>query len=276
METLFKNNEYNKQFSEKGYVVVALTDITLLEKTINVFDVHSNVDLGKLEGYQNNNSGVSFHSTFLDYNKNYKKSVADYLYPLFSHVISYFLQDYKIIQLNVFNKLPNSGFVSPHQNLTTVDEDNFTSLSIWIPLQDTNEQNGCLYFAPSSNKKFEKYRNPYIYWPPLKTSPNIDDYHMLPVPLKFGEALIFDDSIVHASPDNLSDKPRLSFHCLAIPTLSTPVYPKKVNDTVIELIEVDDDFWFYYTPGDVEPEGKAIKRIPYKERLYSKEDLYNY
>lgn len=271
-ELIFKNAELNGLFQKKGFVVVELPNKSTLLETFNNIQAELANPLNTLKGFQNSNSNVAFHSTFLDNNKIYKQTVKNQLLPFFNIILCEYIVEYRIIQLNVFNKLPNTGFVSPHQNLTTVDEEFFTSLSIWVPLQDTNEENGGLFLKPRSGKKFEKYRNPYIYWPPLKCSTDIADYGMVPLSLKLGQAVIFDDSIVHASPDNFSNQPRLAFHGVAIPKTASPVYPKRNGDS-IDLIEVNDEFWFQYSPGDPEPTLPIIKKVKYIERIYTKQDI---
>ena len=52
--------------------------------------------------------------------------------------------EYVPLCVNVFEKLPNSGndAVPIHQNPSFVDEPEFKSYSIWIPLQDVDKDNG--------------------------------------------------------------------------------------------------------------------------------------
>lgn len=269
---IFVNAQQNDFYNANGWILIDLeNDHAILESQINVQN-ELKLKIKDLRGAQNLDFNISIHTTFLDSNKLYKESVRESLTPLFEQIIQKYIPDHKIIQINIFNKQPQSGYLSPHQNLTTVDEDFYTSLSIWIPLQDTDENNGCLYFLPNSQGKFEKYRNPYINWPPLKWSTDMNDYPLKPIKMNLGQILIFNDSLVHASPDNFSEISRVSFHGLAIPNHASPIYPRK-NNHQIEIIEVDKDFWFYYSPGDPEPTHPVIKRVNYKERKYTQEDI---
>ena len=97
---------------------------------------------------------------------------------------------------------------------------------------------------------------------------------MVAVNLKVGQVLVFDDSIVHGSPDNESANDRFVFHYIAIPKETNPIFCQKIND-VVNLIEVDDLFWQNYTPGDVDPESPIIKTVAYKTKVYTKETLLN-
>jgi hypothetical protein len=262
----------NQTLQETGFVVVDFFDPTQLSA---VFEkVSTQINTEKFAANNHLDIDVSFHCTYLDPDKAYKLLIWKELNELIAPFLTAYFQDYKTIQANLFNKAPGTGFIAPHQNLTTVDEDTYTSVSIWIPLQDTTEHNGTLHFMPRSHGKFERFRNSNIHWAPMDAAADINAYHMVPVSLKVGQALIFDDSIVHASPDNLSAHNRYVFHYLAIPKMAQPIYCKR-SDSVMQLIEVDALFWQTYTPGDPTPQGPIRKTVPFTPRVYTKQALLN-
>ncbi len=51
-----------------------------------------------------------------------------------------------------------------HQNWTFVDEDKFTSVSVWVPLCDVSRFNGTLEVVPKTHNTLTKYRSPSIPW----------------------------------------------------------------------------------------------------------------
>lgn len=267
---ILKSPNFNEELRTNGYVVLDFFDSTLLENAFKIISTKNNE--GKFSTNNNNNIDVSFHCTFLDPDKSYKQLVWKVLNDLIGPFLEEYVIDYKIIQANLFNKAPGTGIIYPHQNLTTVDEGKHTSISIWIPIQDTNTENGTLYFLPKSHGRYEPYRNSNIHWAPMNASSKIEDYKMTPVNLKVGQVLVFDDSIVHGSPDNESNKDRFVFHYIAIPKDTNPIFCQKIND-IINLIEVDDFFWQNYTPGDEEPKSPVIKTLTYKTKVYTKETL---
>lgn len=267
---ILKDNALNEELQSQGFVVTNFCSTTLIEESFKkVLSQNKEVNL-----LCNNNQiiDVPFHCTFLDHDKFYKKQIWKILTNLIEPFLTETFIDYKIIQANLFNKAPGTGFITPHQNLTTVDEEKYTSISIWVPLQNTNSNNGTLHFLPKSHGRFELYRNSNIHWAPMDASNQIDDYKMLPINVNIGQALIFDDSIVHGSPDNNSAENRYVFHYLAIPSKSKPVFCKKI-DGHVHLIEVDDMFWQNHTPGDAEPTSPVVKIQPFKPRIYTKENL---
>lgn len=264
------NEAQNKTLNELGYVVVDFCEPEKIKDTFSNIEKHNSA----LKFANNNHKSidVTFHCTYLDHDKNYKLIVWQELLSLIDTFLDATFTNHKIIQANLFNKAPGTGFIAPHQNLTTVDEEEYTSVSIWVPLQNTTETNGTLHFMPKSHGKFEQYRNSNIHWAPMDASSEISDYQMIPINLNVGQALIFDDSIVHASPINLSNENRYVFHYLAIPKQANPVFCKRTN-TEVSLIQVDDLFWQNYTPGDPEPTSPIIKTKPFTPRVYTKESL---
>jgi hypothetical protein len=269
---VLKNSDLNEQLKINGFVIINFCDSILLENVFKV--ITSQISEVKFLSNNNQNIDVTFHCTFLDHDKSYKQLIWELLTDLINPFLVENFIDYKILQANLFNKAPGTGVIHPHQNLTTVDEEKHTSVSIWLPLQDTNIENGTLYFLPKSQSRYEPYRNSNIHWAPMNASIKFDDYKMIPVNLKVGQALIFDDSIIHGSPNNNSDINRYVFHYLAIPIEANPIFCQKVNN-IVNLIEVEDMFWQTYTPGDDEPKSPIVKTLPFKTRVYTKETLLN-
>lgn len=223
---------------------------------------------------KNNNEviNVDFHSTFLDHHKPYKEAIYKCVSSLIIENLSDYFLPFKILQANLFNKTKGKGTIVPHQNLTTVDETLHSSYSIWVPFNNTDETNGTIYLAPKSHKKFEKYRNHNKHWAPLYASIDISDYQMIPINVKKGQVLIFNDSLVHASPINRTDESRIVFHALIAPLEAKTVYCSFKSDRV-DLIKVSEDFWKFFTPGDKEPVSPIYKSFSYKDRVYTKESI---
>lgn len=269
---LLKDHQLNQQVLREGFVKVRYFDENVLRASLNEIMGDLKSEVSELKGKQNPDNNVTFHSTFLDTDSFYKAVVWKHLKDLFQPLVDDLLCGHRIIQTSIFNKPPGEGFICPHQNLTTVDEEQFTSLSIWAPLQNTNEVNGTLHLKPRSHGHFEKFRNGDIWWPPLSITQRIEDYGMIAINADVGEVVIFDDSLVHGSPANHSDTDRLIFHCLAIPNKAPAIYCKKTSDKV-ELIEVDHLYWQFSRPGKPIPTGKVLKTVHFEATPYTKEML---
>lgn len=94
-----------------------------------------------------------------------------------------------------------------HQDMTLVDESVYTGINIWIPLIDLTTTNGAIEILPASHRLFKTYRGaslPDIYDGIEKSVHQL----MQPKYLKAGQAIIFDQSIIHYSPANTSGSVR--------------------------------------------------------------------
>lgn len=267
---ILRDPTLNQALLADGFVVV---DFFTAEQLATTFQkVAAQIATERFASNNHKEIDVTFHCTYLDPDPVYKRHVFNELNELITPFLATYFVGHKIIQANLFNKAPGTGFIAPHQNLTTVDEDMHASISIWIPLQDTNVQNGTLHFMPKSHGKFERFRNSDIHWAPMDAAADISSYQMEAVSLRVGQALIFDDSIVHASPDNLSAQNRYVFHYLTIPKQAHPVFCKRAG-AEMQLIEVSDEFWQNYTPGAALPQGPVLKSLPFTPRVYTKQAL---
>jgi hypothetical protein len=102
--------------------------------------------------------------------------------------------------------------LEPHQDWNIVDESKSRSYTLWIALEDTNDQNGALYMLPRSHNTFRGYRHvtiPSIYG---KVYEEVWRY-MVPVHLKAGEGVLFDHAIGHASMPNRTVNDRVAVTC---------------------------------------------------------------
>jgi hypothetical protein len=83
-------------------------------------------------------------------------------------------------------------------------------ITVWIPLVDVDEQNGCLYVIPDSHK-WELYRGERDADDNMRTREDVTKRGTpIPIPMKAGDALLFTNLTFHASNVNKSDGVRWS------------------------------------------------------------------
>jgi hypothetical protein len=270
----FRDNVIASIIEKEGFCKKKLPAAIDVEKFIQITE-KIQATIGGFEGKQNKIANVSFHSSFLDRNKKYKELVWQSFYEPLKTLVNHLFYDFKIVQINIFNKPPGTGYVCPHQNLSIVDERFHSSYSIWIPLQNIDNTNGRLQFIKSSHRKFEKYRSAEIYWRPLAVfEENLKNLPFVGVDIELGFFLIFDDSIVHYSEDNTSKNARIVLHCLSAPSQATCIYPK-IKDNKVYLYKVSDDFWKYHTPGDDVELREIYDLVDYTTRDYDINTVIN-
>ena len=112
-----------------------------------------------------------------------------------------------------------------HQDagVATEEIDNTDMLTVWFPLTDATEDNGCLQIVPGSHKGKVLTHCPGF---DLKTKKKISKLgpgglqipeklfkseHAMPIPMKKGDVLLFTKKTVHSALPNLSDQIRWSF-----------------------------------------------------------------
>lgn len=189
---VFKDIELQHQLNNNGYVVLDFLNHDEI-RFLNKFYTSN---------HPNNISGF-YTSTFakdIDYRKEVNKTIQN---QMKRNLNNYFF-DFKIHCGSFIVKGPDEkSALKMHQDMTLVDESMYTGINIWIPLIDLTPENGAIEILPKSHRLFKTYRG--------ATLPDIYDgiensVHKLmhPLYLKAGQAIVFDQSIIHYSPINKS------------------------------------------------------------------------
>ena len=139
-----------------------------------------------------------------------------------------------------------------HQDWSFVDEQRAASVGLWIPLTDVDLSTGCLQVVPGSHAFPHAPRaacTPFAY-PQLVAQ--LKSECLETVPMKAGQAMLFDNRLFHCSPANIGSAQRIAATAVIVPAGCTMRYYHLVdrdrpND--VEVFEVPDDFFLYHTPG---------------------------
>ena len=166
---------------------------------------------------------------------------------------------YRLVFCNFLVKEPlpgDGGVVQIHQDPTFVDEDRYDTIGIWVPLVDTNLENGAIAVIPGSHRWNHGPRgyggraSPYLGLIPTFLK------HSQALPMRAGTALVFSQKVFHGSPANRSRATRISATALLAPN-EVPLrcyYPNPKLPGKLEVFEVDDLFYTRYLYG-TRPEG---------------------
>lgn len=188
----------------------------------------------------------------------------------------------RAIQLYFFNCKPlggsyivkysgDNGSLLPHQDWSIVDEDSFRSFNIWIPLVDTNSENGAIEVLPHSHNLFRTYRGVNVPDPFYQISEYTWQHHVT-LNMKAGEALLYDHRLIHASGINKTDQPRLAVVFGIIPEQAEMRYYFMENGVISEY-ESNLEFFFDY---DIlkGPQGlRKLRDLNYKINALNEEDF---
>lgn len=165
---------------------------------------------------------------------------------------------------------------SLHQDCNVVDEKKFISLSIWCPLIDVNDKNGCIQVIPGSHKWFDTIRSFNI--PSQFIDFKTVDSILRPVPLKAGSAVVFAHNLFHGSKPNKTNEFRVAA-TYSIASKDAPVIHYIKNGDKIQTCLADEDFLLnkakLLLEGEVEIGAKIINEFPVEQRFFlTKEDIH--
>jgi hypothetical protein len=249
MIRVFQKEEHQETFEKNGYIVLPFyteEEIKELESLYHLF--HPKDEKG------------FFPSTF-SRDKNYRQK-ADYeIRRICARSITEYCLDIKVVCGSFIVKSPglDSG-MCVHQDMSLVDESRFTGINIWVPLVDLTIENGALFVLPGSHRLFPTYRGSSI---PEFFSPVMDEMidYLHPVLVKAGQAVFFDQSIIHFSPPNYSDKSRIvtnTYFTHQTTEFRTYYWNKELHGTdKLEVFQQNDNFM-----TDFEQFGENIRDRP--------------
>lgn len=196
IKKIFKNDSYQHEFEKNGYVIL---DFYTPDEVAFLGTLYKELHPEDEEGF--------FPSTFSK-DKEYRITADAEIRKIGARSIENYFEDIQVVCGSFIVKSPGeTSIMDVHQDMTLVDESEFTGVNIWCPLIDLTDKNGLLYALPGSHRLYPTYRGasvPTIYQ-------NVYDEvrkYSTPLYLKAGQAVVFDQSILHWSKPNLSTEIR--------------------------------------------------------------------
>jgi len=231
-KSIFKDDVLNKEFLENGYIIVPLLEQKQISRLLSFYK----------ELYPDGVKGF-FTTTFAN-NEEHRTKVNNEIRSVSITSLESYFKDFKTYFSSYIIKAPGEDSeLILHQDMTLVDETIFTGINVWTPLIDLDSENGAIQILPKSHRLMPSYRGsslPDIYDNVKEEVKNL----MIPCYLKAGEAIIFDQSIMHYSPPNLSsiERPVINtFVAHKDAKIRTCYWDKKMQNQ-IEIFEHDEDF----------------------------------
>ena len=233
MMKVFKNDSLQEEFEKNGYVIVPFYNQEDIDELINLYaELHPVDETG------------FFPSTFSQ-DKQYRNTADQEIRRIGLKRIQELCEDFKVVCGSFIVKFPGpKSIMNVHQDMTLVDESKYTGINIWCPLIDLNESNGSLWILPGSHRLFPTYRGstiPDIY---EKVKDEIIAC-MSPLFLKAGQAVIFDQSVIHYSPPNESNEKRIvtnTYFTHKEAAFRIAYFNREVSQDQVEVFEQDDSF----------------------------------
>lgn len=234
MERIFKDDELQKRFEIFGYVIVPFLSAIEIENLSNTFrTTFPDVPEG-------------FYSTSFSRDEKAKAILSDAVNSVFDDKVAAISAPYRKLGSCFLTKSSGEkGEMPIHQDWTVVDETKYSSVTIWVPLCDVDENNGAMQVSDGSHRFSDALRAPTLddVFSEVKNEIRKD---LKNIPMKAGEALIFSQALLHASPPNLSDQRRDVITFGFIPQKAELLYYYKNEVGQVEKYDVPDNFFGEY------------------------------
>lgn len=279
MKRVFKSQEHQQRFENDGYIVLPFFndgEIASLQA------IYNRIQPKDYEGF--------YPSTFSN-DKQYRTVADTEIRRVCERSVEKYLQDVKVMcgSFIVKKSIPESA-MCVHQDMTLVDESIYTGINIWVPLVNLNDENGTLQILPKSHRLFPTYRSSTISGIYDDCNEEVKKYLVKIYP-KAGEAVIFDQSIIHYSDQNKSGKERVvtnTYFTHKDATFQT-CYWEEAYGKQVEVFEQDEHFMTNFeqfgqniharpkvgiSKGLVDYDFPKLDAIMLKER-YGKKSLFN-
>ncbi len=251
---MLKNQVLDKKLKEEGYVAIDFFTEEELEKLQHLYhELHKDMDI----------QGLFFTNQSPD--SDYTTRARQELKAIFEPKIEAIFDEMEWVQGIFIVKSPGAGEFRNHQDWSLVDERKYRTYAIWLPLINTDGDNGTICVVKGSHNFYAtRFRSPTM--PYAYGSQEIDELaeeKRIPLKLKAGQAAIFDHGIIHATSTNTSNQNRPAAFVAVKPigtTLLHPYFNKEENK--VELIQVADDFAFGYDLVS-RPKGELYEKMDY-------------
>lgn len=231
---IFRDPEHHRLMWEQGFVETPFLDEGQVQEILDLFNrLHP-------EGVK------GFFTTTFSEDRDYRYEVDAEIRRIAMPSIERLFENYKLYCGSFIVKEPGpKSELILHQDMSLVDESIFTGTNIWVPLVDLTTENGAIEVLPRSHRIFPTYRGASL--------PDIYDgmekevlSYMEPLYLKAGAGLIFDQSIIHYSPPNLSNEVRPVIN-IFITHKDAEIRiafcnPEKYGPDKVEIFRQEDDF----------------------------------
>lgn len=198
----------------------------------------------------------------------YKLAIKEKLEAIFQQAYTHHFQNYRSLNHVFIIKNPGQETTfNIHQDWSVVDETQWPSYNVWVPLQDVDEHSGAMWIIKKSHRLTANIRGAGQLFPNYMDAMNELRPYMVNFPMKAGEALVFRHSTIHGSPPNLSDQQRVVAASSIIPAeADLRIHFQAIGGDQIEVVSPEDDFVFKYESlredsVKAPPPGRKIEQV---------------
>jgi ectoine hydroxylase-related dioxygenase (phytanoyl-CoA dioxygenase family) len=264
MTPIFNDSKLQEQFEKDGFVVVPFLNEAEVNTLSSLFyKLHKQVP-------------ENFYSTTFSASPELKEEINEQTNRVFGSKTDQLFGNIKKLGSSFLCKAPGEGGkMHVHQDWTVVDESKFCSVTVWVPLVDTSEKNGAIRVLRGSHRFTDTLRAPTLPSEYAGLQNEIWDEMEL-LPMKAGEAFIFNHALLHASSVNKTDKERLAITYGVIPAeAGLMLYHLNENKKLEKYLMPDDMFQRYHNIGQRPEFGEKVEELSYEVKPMSSLKLHS-
>jgi len=230
----------NKALEQDGALVIPFLMASELEAVVDFYNtIQQEYELKYTHG---------MHMTLWHSDVSFKLKIQNGLLQLLQAAyLRNFTECRRLNNIFMVKQSHTEGDFAIHNDWSIVDETKYTSINVWIPLQDVTQENGGLWVLKGSHKIDMPYRGGGALLPDF----TIFDKELKPyrctMNVKAGEALLFYHKTIHGSYPNKSDQDRVVCTFSIIPQeAALQICFQKDENSPLEIHEPMDDFNYKY------------------------------
>lgn len=235
-------NGYSKyeKFLNDDYLLLLNNKITELEKTLPISDsVFDEDGTGKIKQIQ-----------YLYDRDDIFKELLEKVKPIAANLLGH--DSFTVLNMQLFEKHPTiSKPTRSHQDNAYFKVDPPSALTMWIALDDIDEENGCLYYAPMTHLTPTRKHQRYHAHTTFRTRSGVPGLSIclhehpkerdIPMVVKEGDILVHNSNLIHrAGKNNSKDRRRRAIGIVYIPNecKEDPLLIQYHNNRLKEDIEL--------------------------------------
>jgi hypothetical protein len=225
--------DYNskKSFLQNGYVVFNKIALPFLN------DLNSLSSKYTVEKEQTFQYSLMEHS--FEENLHLHQQLNELLHPMLDSIF----EEYSTYSGSLLIKPGVSGTeMNLHQDWTFTDEKKFTPCTVWIPLQDTNEQNGSLFFLPGSHRIFNNFRSHH--YETARISKELFSNSVKSINIEKGDIVVFNPACFHGSFPNETSISRVAISITVLDKNAPFLHVKKESEGSARVFHLSPDCFF--------------------------------
>jgi ectoine hydroxylase-related dioxygenase (phytanoyl-CoA dioxygenase family) len=258
MRSVFQQDRYEREITDNGYTIINGFALAVVCDELTNFYTENCVDATSLFTISNWSKDPK-HRTAV-----YEKIVQQLLV-----LTQPYLLNYRPVMGVYTAKRPGAqSDMLLHQDWSLVDEARYRSVSVWVALCDMDTENGNLQVARYSHEYAGMPRGMHVPVPFEEIREEMQQKYMTDIPLKKGDAIVFDHRLIHASPPNRSNAIRLAAVLALIPGEAElwHYYYDLTKRNELEVLKMDEEVFRQLNFFDLAQKPKHIESlgvIPY-------------